>query len=717
VGFTTTPRRPGTERERDLEQRVSDLEALIEEARRRARRRRTVYAAIVIAAVAAGLVAEFNIGWSGASTGTSASGTSGALAQRNQPRWLPTNGPEGGAGTVAVDPAHPNVVYAGGGGSVFKSVDGGASWHRLTAKPWTGVGAIAIDPSHPRVVYAGTDYGVAKSLDGGRSWRMVNRGLLDRIHRHQLSEAASVVVDASHPQTVYAVAAGTLFRTNDGGAQWQVIGPPQYRSHMCDHCGPLAYDSWVTPALGSSHIYASWQGRRGTGLYESTDRGTTWRHIGLPGSFRPSSFQALVFDGTSLYASGTSMPGVYKSGDGGTTWSFAGLPRQTVWELGVEGGTLYAGTSTGLSETGDGGATWRPVGTGTNVPTGAVVTDPREPKTVYGTDENGVVKSVDGGRTWAASDHGLVATWISALALGPGKTLYAGTDRVFKSTDGGATWRTETGPLKWRVLSLAVSANTVYAGSRGLGLFKSTDAGLTWEQANRGLYGTDVEAVAVDARVPGTVYAICSTDIAYATAAGGDICKSVDGGASWRTIARRPRLLTLAVAPQTGAVFGGTSHGLFRSTDGGESWRRLTPVFAPKPTRLERKRWGLWARLYPDTITAIAIDPRHAQTMYVGIQTGGVVASTDGGDTWHGANAGLTDPRIVTLAIDPKNPQNLYAETRSGVFQSTDGARSWHRFGRDLPATGATTLAIDASGRTMYAGTGGDGVIDIDVGR
>jgi hypothetical protein len=75
VSVTTKPPAPETERDRDLEQRVADLEALIKEARRRARRRRGIYAAIVLVALGAAAWASFDMGGSGGvSVGRSAAG-------------------------------------------------------------------------------------------------------------------------------------------------------------------------------------------------------------------------------------------------------------------------------------------------------------------------------------------------------------------------------------------------------------------------------------------------------------------------------------------------------------------------------------------------------------------------------------------------------------------------------------------------------------------
>lgn len=47
------------------------------------------------------------------------------------------------------------------------------------------------------------------------------------------------------------------------------------------------------------------------------------------------------------------------------------------------------------------------------------------------------------------------------------------------------------------------------------------------------------------------------------------------------------------------------------------------------------------------------------------------------------------------------------------VFRSTDGARTWHPLSAGLPAVGVTSFAIDPSGGAVFAGTEGDGVIEL----
>jgi photosystem II stability/assembly factor-like uncharacterized protein len=98
------------------------------------------------------------------------------------------------------------------------------------------------------------------------------------------------------------------------------------------------------------------------------------------------------------------------------------------------GRTAYASTETQLLASSDGGASWRNVTNGPS-PYGTVVSDPIDPRVVYGIGD-GIVKSIDGGRTWAAANNGLIASGIYSLVLAPGSatTLY---EADAKSVDGG----------------------------------------------------------------------------------------------------------------------------------------------------------------------------------------------------------------------------------------------------------------------------------------
>ena len=718
---TAPPRSTDAPDDRDLAQRVADLEALIEEARRRTRRRRRLYAAVVLAAIAAGAAASFGLGGNGKGTLERSNSPGSSAAQPGPARWDPSHGPDGGAVTIAVDPADPNVLYAGGWGNVFKSTDGGGSWKDVTAEPWTRVDSVAIDPTQSRIVYAGTDRGVAKTTDGGRHWRMVNSGLLEYQPGHRHGEGIySLVVDAHHPQTVFATSDGALVKTTDGGTHWRIIGPEPYRTERCPRCAVLVHGYYATAAIDPNHaatIYAIWTGRSPTRLYQSTDGGTSWHRIELHGAFQPRWVMSLDVTSGALYAT-ASTPGVYKSLDEGRTWSYAGLHDQRPWDVRVDAGTLYASVEDGsLLQSTDGGGTWKPVGSGAHLPGGNIVSDPRNPSIVYGIGD-GVVKSVDGGHTWAAADNGVVSTLIPSLVLQPGssKVIYAGGyGQVFTSTNSGRTWRRGNVELgNGPIVSLAVdpqNRRTVYAGTDWSGLFKSTDAGINWKPVETGLPVKSFGAVAIDPQRPRTVY-VGATSTAFS--AHGTVLRTVDGGTTWQKLAGVPwTVQSLALDPRDpNTVFAGTIHGLYRSRDAGGNWQRITTA-DPAPNGPPTSNLT-----FPYTFVAIAIDPLDPKNVYAGIRSYGIIRSSDGGDTWTAADTGLTDRSITALAVDPRDPRILYAAAAGGgVFRSTDNARTWRPFRAGLQTADAVTaFAIGPTGRAVFASTEGDGVVRLRFG-
>src|SRR5262245_18012830 len=101
--------------------------------------------------------------------------------------WERTN--TAGFGPVVADPQQADIVYAGRGYGVAKSTDGGQSWKELKSGLPTSffVTSLAIDPQTASTLYA-TGYTsfypkrsstVFKSIDGGASWNTFDEGLTD----------------------------------------------------------------------------------------------------------------------------------------------------------------------------------------------------------------------------------------------------------------------------------------------------------------------------------------------------------------------------------------------------------------------------------------------------------------------------------------------------------------------------------------------------------
>ena len=96
-----------------------------------------------------------------------------------------------------------------------------------------------------------------------------------------------------------------------------------------------------------------------------------------------------------------------------------------------------------------------------------------------------------------------------------------------------------------------------------------------------------------------------------------------------------------------------------------------------------------------------------------------------GGATWATVNNGLSwsshgftyVPAVRVLAIDPKNPDTLYAGTDEGVFRSVNGGESWKPIISGMPTRSVTSVAINPQDpNQVYAGTFG-GLFEITFDR
>ena len=703
-----TPPRPADADERSLDERVAELEALIEEARRRARRRRQRSAAVVLLIGLAALAATYAGGDGvrvGAARSADASSPRPAATVQTVGRWSVPSGPSSGADSVVVDPQNSANVYAVGGGRVFRSTNGGRSW---TGGPQLDlrIDVLAVDPQRPSILYAGAGAGVFKSVDAGRSWVPSGLGQTPRQPGGPRGEGNvfSLVVDPTDSSVVYAVA-GTaaasfskVSKSVDGGRTWRTLpGSPSLVS-------ALTIDP-ANPQVLFAAVEGAWTDRKGHSTIAMTsDGGATWRTV----LSHDGNLWEIAVDPASpatVYAVGDA--GVLVTADDGRTWASAGrAPDVNLGALALDPhspGTLYVSAwKKGVFRTTDGGRTWSALGATLS---GPIAVDPQAPSTLYlGTTSDGIVKTLDGGKTWRPADAGIVASEVLSTATDPrdARIVYAGTYRgLFRSGDRGRTWKALK--LGVRVQAVAVDpANTAHllaSGSRGILI--STNRGRTWAKAagstqDQAKAAGQVAAIVFDPRHPRTV---------FAAEWGAGVIRSSDGGITWHRTARRPAWIgTIAVDPLgSGTLYGNFNGALLRSTDGGSSWKWL---FFP-------------------TIGAVmgvlAIDPSDPQTLYASIGDASsrlrpphLAKSTDGGKHWRFLKPGTHHIDATALAIDPRDPNTMYAATQfQGVLRTTDGGATWRPFNTALPARAITTVTLDRTGSTLYAGTNGAGLVRV----
>jgi photosystem II stability/assembly factor-like uncharacterized protein len=215
-------------------------------------------------------------------------------------------------------------------------------------------------------------------------------------------------------------------------------------------------------------------------IMKTVNGGQTWQPANV--SFLPTSRHALVIcpsNPLKMFAA-WAMQG-YKSTNGGALWTVhAGLTgARDLCYAPTHNNILYgiwadaADTAKGLVKVShDSGATWTTITADTSAY--CIKVSPKDSNIVYlGTRGNGLFKSNNGGKTWVASDSGLTAKNITAIALcaGDSTTMYVASadSGVFKSTDSGNTWSTmNAGLTSNSVWSLAVdphNATKIYAGA------------------------------------------------------------------------------------------------------------------------------------------------------------------------------------------------------------------------------------------------------------
>ena len=190
---------------------------------------------------------------------------------------------------VAIDPENPHVLYAaayqrrrtgwgfnggGSGSGLYKTIDGGESWFRLTkGLPQGIIGRIGIDiyRNNPDIVYAIIEHkegGVFRTEDKGLTWKRMSDVNPRPMYYSQIR------IDPNNDQRVWVLGA-EMFFSEDGGKIWntELIArvAREKRAVHGDH-----HAMWIDPS-DSNHMILGSDG----GIYLSYDRGVTWDFIDI----------------------------------------------------------------------------------------------------------------------------------------------------------------------------------------------------------------------------------------------------------------------------------------------------------------------------------------------------------------------------------------------------------------------------------------------------
>jgi photosystem II stability/assembly factor-like uncharacterized protein len=275
--------------------------------------------------------------------------------------------------SLAVDPGDPARVFAGADAGICLSRDGGAHFERLDA-PANGmtVWALAIDPRDPSRIYAGTGApqraAMFRSTDGGAHWERLPIALPEFCRGVNRPRILSIAIDPVDGRDVwFGVEEGGAWRSRDGGDTWQRVDTESSGIASSDiHAICLLPATAAGPRMALVLTVNA--------VYTSTDDGESWS--GEPSRAR---FDGLYYTRTVqpicghpdelLIAVGDGTPGtrsrIYRSGDRGCSWTPCiqhAPPNSTVWAFGVHGADpqlVFAGTKYGnLLRSTDAGRSW-----------------------------------------------------------------------------------------------------------------------------------------------------------------------------------------------------------------------------------------------------------------------------------------------------------------------------------------------------------------------
>jgi photosystem II stability/assembly factor-like uncharacterized protein len=186
------------------------------------------------------------------------------------------------------------------------------------------------------------------------------------------------------------------------------------------------------------------------------------------------------------------------------------------------------------------------------------------------------------------------------------------------------------------------------AAGGNLGFIVSRDGGATWQSVSSGAGGpVDFHAMDVSSANPDVLYGLYGT-----------IQISRDGGETWAVSGAPPAdvfdLAASALDPDL--VYAATRNGLMVSRDGAKSWQ---------PTGPENQ---------PATMVQVGPDG----SVFAFIYGYGLVKAPGSALNWHLVNGGFGERALLHMAIDPTNPERMFAVADDGrIIASTDGGETW----------------------------------------
>ncbi len=610
----------------------------------------------------------------------------------------------GSVGDVIVAPSNPNVIYVGSGEGIqrpdlsigdglYKSTDAGKTWMHLGLNDAQQIGGLSVDPVNENRIFVAAlghpygpnkERGVYRSLDGGKTLEQV-------LYIDENTGAVQVMIDPNHPNIVFATMwaarqgpwengawngeASGLYKSTDGGTTWKKIekGFPTTKQ---DGLGRIGF---TIAQSNSTRMYATVDAEKKGGIYRSDDAGESWYLLTEDPRFwgRGSDFAEVKTDPTNEDIVYSANVVLWKSTDGGRQWT--GIK-------GAPGGDDYH----------------------------RIWINPSNPKIIaIGLDQGGII-TVNGGETYSSWYNQATAQFyhVSTDNAFP-YNVYGGQQEsgsvgiASRSNDGNITFR-EWHPVGVEeygyVAADPLDPNIIYGGK------------ITKFDKRTG----QVQNISPEPVRSGNVRFIRTAPVLFSPVdkktlffSGNIIFKTTNGGDSWETISpdlsreawdipasvgiytskdmltmkRRGVVYTLAPSYKNiNTLWAGTDDGLIHITrDGGKNWKNITP---PEITSWSKVSL-IDASRFDDNTAYVAVNRIRCDD-----QTPHIYKTTDGGATWKKIITGLPNEPINAVREDAVRKGLLFAGSENAVYVSFDAGEHWQSLQLNMPSTSIRDLVI-----------------------
>jgi photosystem II stability/assembly factor-like uncharacterized protein len=523
---------------------------------------------------------------------------------------------------------------------VYRSRDGGATWTLVLkgVNDFSGASDLTMDATNPRILYAsfwdhqrtpwqvrsgGAGSGLWKSMDGGDTWTRLTTGL------PSLMGKIGVSVSPANPDRVYAIVEaerGGLYRSDDAGRTWARLSEDrliQTRSwyYMKVFADPKNADVvWITNAP----------------VLKSIDGGRTFRVVNAT---HGDNHHIWINPLDTRMMSNANDGGVSISMDGGTSWSSQdNQPTAQFYHVTTDNDypyKLYSGQQDNSSviirsRSDDGAIGQRDWWPGPGCESANIGVGPTDSRYVYGGCYQGLIDELDQ-QTGLSRD---IMPWPAMNLTEPtDKTryrfnwtapihvsrhdpavIYYGGNVLFRSADRGQSWAPMGGDLTrndkarqgkggfpitnegagGEVYGTIVvihespsDAKTIYVGTDDGLVQRTRDGGASWTNVTpKGLTDGLTNEIEVSRHDPGTVY------VSYRTDRIGDnaphVFKSTDYGTTWTRLVSglregEPVRVVREDPTRRDLLYAGTETGIYFSFNGGLQWQPFPSTFPVVP--------------------------------------------------------------------------------------------------------------------------------------